>query len=379
MKTHQANNGGWTAGEFVAAVLGWFAKHGRKDLPWQREPTPYRVWVSEIMLQQTQVAVVIPYFARFMARFPDLASLADAEQDEVLRLWAGLGYYARARHLHRAARQVRDRHAGELPATVEELSALPGIGRSTAGAIASLAGGQPRAILDGNVKRLLTRCFAIPGWPGHSAVLARLWDTAETLMAATADYTAEDGRPVAGAYNQALMDLGATICSRSAPTCAPCPLAARCLARATESIARYPEPKPRKMLPRRQRKWLLVVNADGQLLLEQRPGSGLWGGLWTLPEISASEDASDWCLAHLGVLPRRVEKLEQRRHTFSHFELEIFPERLELGRPIDAIAESGLGGWMTPRVAVALAIPAPLKRLLLEVMVTAQQVMQDEI
>ena len=236
------------ADEVARRLLAWFDDHGRHDLPWQRAATPYRVWVSEIMLQQTQVAVVVPYFERFMARFPDVASLAAAELDAVLHLWSGLGYYARARHLHRAARVVVAEHQGRVPERIEALEALPGIGRSTAGAILSLALGQHQPILDGNCKRVLARCFAVSGWPGSSAVLAKLWALAEALT------------PVArvGAFNQAMMDLGATLCTRTKPACHACPLAERCQALAQDAVGAYPAPKPRKQKPLRAVQLLLI-------------------------------------------------------------------------------------------------------------------------
>jgi len=224
-------------GDFARRVLAWFDQHGRKDLPWQRDPSPYRVWVSETMLQQTQVATVIPYFERFMARFPRLTDLALAEADEVLLHWSGLGYYARARNLHRAARLILDRHGGDFPPTLDEVQALPGIGRSTAGAILSLARGQRHPILDGNVRRVLTRYRAIPGWPGQAAVLARLWGLAEALTPVE--------RP--GDYNQAMMDLGATRCTRANPRCEACPLMADCLAHGEGKAAAYPHPQPRRL------------------------------------------------------------------------------------------------------------------------------------
>ncbi len=356
----------WLAVDFVAAALHWFDAHGRRDLPWQREPTPYRVWISEIMLQQTQVAVVIPFFEQFITSFPDLPSLALADQDAVLRHWAGLGYYARARHLHRTARILYHEHDGVFPTTVDELQRLPGIGRSTAGAIASLAAGQRQAILDGNVKRLLTRCFAIPGWPGQSAVLARLWSQAEALMAATSGFTSGTGRPVAAAYNQALMDLGATLCTRARPACGNCPLARHCLAHATGEVKRYPQPKPKRTLQKRQTTWLLVRDPEGRLLIEQRPPAGLWGGLWTLPEIPRDASPDAWCLEHLGCAARQVEKRPSRRHSFSHFELEIFPHNLELSRMPNRVADQDHWLWITPDQASAMAIPAPVRVILLE-------------
>lgn len=240
---------------FAARLLRWYDRHGRKDLPWQRARTPYTVWVSEVMLQQTQVATVIPYFERFMARFPDVRTLADAPLDAVLAHWSGLGYYSRARNLHRAAQQIRDRHGGVFPEDMDAIAALPGIGRSTAGAILAQALGQRHAILDGNVKRVLTRHRAIAGWPGQSAVERRLWEIAEaeTPHARVADYT------------QAIMDLGAMVCTRARPRCGACPVADDCAARAAGTVSRYPAPKPRKTLPVRQTRMLLVTNGEGEV------------------------------------------------------------------------------------------------------------------
>ncbi|WP_338053431.1 A/G-specific adenine glycosylase [Rhabdochromatium marinum] len=346
-------------------MLDWFSSHGRKDLPWQLEPTPYRVWISEIMLQQTQVAVVIPYFERFMARFPTLSQLAAADQDDVLRHWAGLGYYARARNLHRAAGILVRDYQGKLPADPQQLMQLPGIGRSTAGAILSLALGQPQAILDGNVKRVLARCFAIPGWPGQHAVQKRLWAVSEQLMAATAEFADNASKPsLIAAYNQAMMDLGATLCSRHSAACDSCPLASRCIAHLSDSVQQYPEPKPARIKPKRGTRWLLIQDPDGKILLEQRVTSGLWGGLWTLPEIAPDQTGAHWCQQQLGRAPQRVEKLADRQHSFSHFELEIFPELLVLEQHPTQIADDEHRLWITLDEALKMAIPAPLKRLL---------------
>ena len=217
-------------------MIAWFAQHGRKDLPWQQDPTPYRVWVSEIMLQQTQVRTVIPYYQRFMQAFPDLRALAAAPLDQVLHHWSGLGYYARARNLHRAAQRIRDDHAGRFPEDIEVVMRLPGIGRSTAGAVLSLACGQRHAILDGNVKRVLARFHAVEGWPGKTAVLEQLWALAEA---------ATPQRDVA-AYNQAMMDLGATLCRRGTPECPSCPLQSDCRACKLGRQSEFPAPRPRR-------------------------------------------------------------------------------------------------------------------------------------
>jgi A/G-specific adenine glycosylase len=357
----------WPPSEFAAALLAWFDAHGRKDLPWQRPATPYRVWVSEVMLQQTQVAVVIPYFERFMARFPDVATLAGADLDAVLHLWSGLGYYARARNLHRAARIIAAAHDAELPQAMDALTALPGIGRSTAGAIRSLAHGAREPILDGNCKRVLARCFAVSGWPGKGEVLAALWRCAERLT---------PHRRV-GAYNQAMMDLGATLCTRHAPACARCPLAARCLALHQGVPSAYPAPKPKRRQPVRRTCLALVVAPDGRLLLEQRPPSGVWGGLWVPPALTESaaeaegdalaSTAADWCRQRLGSRVARLEMLPPRRHSFTHFQLDIDAVLLHLAAAPAVLADRPDVLWVTPARPGDLGLPAPVGRLLAEV------------
>ena len=341
---------------FSELVLCWFDRHGRKDLPWQRNPTPYRVWVSEVMLQQTQVAVVIPYFERFMARLPTVGALAAAPSDVVLHLWSGLGYYARARNLHRAAGIILSEHGGEVPTDLARLRVLPGIGRSTGGAVLSLALGQRHAILDGNVKRVLARCFAVPGWPGRADVLAKLWDLAEGCT---------PGDRV-GAYNQAMMDLGATVCTRSSPACERCPLAGRCAALASGDTGAFPEPKPRREVPVRQAWMLIVRNAAGEVLLERRPPVGVWGGLWSLPECEPGSDPADWCRSQLAANPVRVEKLPWRRHSFSHFRLDILPLGLDLASSPSVVADGGRRIWCDPQRPGPLGLAAPVARLLAE-------------
>ena len=308
--------------DFAQRVLDWFLQHGRHDLPWQQSPTPYRVWVSEIMLQQTQVSTVIPYFQRFMSRFPDVAALAGAEQDEVLHLWSGLGYYARARNMLRAARIVSGELNGRFPETLDGLIALPGIGRSTAGAILALATGQRHPILDGNVKRVLTRYFAVSGWAGQRDIEQRLWALADALTPETrvADYT------------QAMMDLGATLCRRSKPECKACPLTADCRARIEGLQSVLPTPKPRKARPLRHTIMLLIIDHNGHVLLRRRPADGLWGGLWSLPEIALDEDPDAWCRQHFGQVPLTSAAMPGVRHGFTHFELEIQPHLLQISQ-----------------------------------------------
>jgi A/G-specific adenine glycosylase len=336
---------------FAQVVLTWYDGHGRKDLPWQQDRTPYRVWVSEIMLQQTQVSTVIPYFQRFMEALPSVEALAEAEADEVLHLWTGLGYYSRARNLHRAAMQVVSEHGGEFPRSVEGLMTLPGIGRSTAGAVASLSMGLRAPILDGNVKRVLARYHAVAGWPGERRVHDLLWEHAE-------QHTPEHRTD---AYTQAMMDLGATLCTRTRPSCLVCPLAAGCEARRLNEPTRFPQSKPRKALPVRQCLMPMLVNAQGEIWLERRPDSGLWGGLWSLPQLD-DEPALQSLLAARGWALQHSQQLEPLRHTFSHFHLDIQPLLVSV-RTTASVAEAGQV-WYNLRQPVRLGLAAPVKKLL---------------
>ena len=331
------------------ALLAWARGHGRHDLPWQHPAMPYRVWVSEIMLQQTQVATVIPYFERFMQRLPDLPALAAAPLDDVLALWSGLGYYARARNLHRAAIDCVETHDGELPATLETLIALPGIGRSTAGAILALGHGRRAAILDGNVKRVLARYHAVPGWPGKAATLRALWDLAER----------ETPQRNVAAYTQAIMDLGATVCTRSSPDCGHCPLANDCAVRLAGTQALYPGPRPRRARPRRTAAFAWV-EAGGRLLLEQRPPSGIWGGLLCLPEIPAAQDPHGWCRQVFGTAPEGLEKQPGFEHEFTHFRLSA--DVVALQAPLRSVADAPMLRWLSPQAALAAGLPAPIRR-----------------
>lgn len=336
---------------FAEAVLAWYDQHGRKDLPWQQDMSPYRVWVSEIMLQQTQVATVIPYYQRFMATLPDVHALAAADPDEVLHLWTGLGYYSRARNLHKTAQIVVSEYAGVFPASIEGLEALPGIGRSTAGAIASLSMGLRAAILDGNVKRVLARYHAVEGWPGEKAVHDRLWKIAESYTPAQRfDH-----------YTQAMMDLGATLCTRSKPSCLLCPVQAGCAARMLGTPAAYPHSKPRKALPVRQCVMPLLVNPEGDVWLQRRPDSGLWGGLWCPPQLD-DHAALEPLLDQLGWQHEATERLEPLRHTFSHFHLDIQPLLVQV-RPTPGVAEAGQV-WYNLRQPSRLGLAAPVSKLL---------------
>ncbi|VAX02589.1 A/G-specific adenine glycosylase [hydrothermal vent metagenome] len=347
--------------DFAHRLLGWFDRHGRHDLPWQQQRTPYRVWISEIMLQQTQVATVIPYFERFMAHFPDIATLAAAELDTVLADWSGLGYYARARNLHRAAQTVHSQHDGHFPADIEQVQALPGIGRSTAGAILSLALGQHHAILDGNCKRVLARYFALGGWPGKSSVLSALWNHAERLTP----------RQRSADFNQAMMDLGATVCSRSRPGCDSCPLAADCRAHIEGRQADFPGRKPKKTLPVRETVMLLLQDTEGRILLQRRPPTGIWGGLLSLPELPAGSNVTEAGREQWGLQVEKAAHWPSLRHTFSHFHLHITPVHARLVSTHAVRDDTWL--WHHPQDTAPGGLPTPVARLLERVSKSARQ------
>jgi len=340
------------ATDFAEPLLAWFEQHGRHTLPWQQPRTPYRVWVSEIMLQQTQVNTVIPYFQKFMQRFPDIAALAAADADDVMHYWAGLGYYARARNLHAAAKQVVAEHGGELPADVQALIALRGIGRSTAGAIASLAFDIPAPLLDGNAKRVYARYFGVPGWPGEARIEKRLWAYAEqhTPKSRPADYA------------QAIMDLGATVCTRKAPGCAHCPVREGCRALAENATECYPYPRPGKLRPLRKTRMLILLDGDS-VLMQKRPPAGIWGGLWSLPEVPDASDAQTHCREQLGVQAQKLVEQTNVRHGFTHFELQIQPLLArETQAHANGIAQEPNQRWC--KLSDLPAMPAPVKRLL---------------
>jgi len=340
--------------EFSNAVLDWFDRHGRKDLPWQIDISPYRVWVSEIMLQQTQVNTVIPYFERFMERFPTLESLAAANLDEVLHLWTGLGYYARARNLHKTAGLIVQNHAGQFPGSSEALENLPGIGRSTAGAILSISGGKRAPILDGNVKRVLCRYHCVDSWSGHTPTLKHLWQLAEsyTPRKRVADYT------------QAIMDLGAMVCTRSNPLCPECPLTGTCQSNLTGTQSIYPVSKPKKALPVKSVQMLMIRNQKGEVLLTKRPPSGIWGGLWSFPEIALGEQPEPQVIHLLGQPPHRCESWGSFRHTFSHYHLEITPVLVEIFPSSSAIMEAHRQVWYKGDALDKLGLAAPVKKLI---------------
>ncbi|WP_137886351.1 A/G-specific adenine glycosylase [Pseudomonas sp. 2FE] len=338
--------------QFSGAVLDWYDRHGRKDLPWQQEISPYRVWVSEIMLQQTQVGTVLGYFDRFMDALPSVQALAEAPEDEVLHLWTGLGYYTRARNLQKAAITLMAEHGGEFPRDVEHLTALPGIGRSTAGAIASLSMGLRAPILDGNVKRVLARYTAQDGYPGEPRVAKQLWDAAE-------HFTPHER---VNHYTQAMMDLGATLCTRSKPSCLLCPLQSGCRAHQLGRESAYPTPKPRKALPQKRTLMPILANREGAILLYRRPSSGLWGGLWSLPEVPAADALDDLAARHGLTLGNRRE-LPGLTHSFSHFQLAIEPWLIQVEAATSNVAEAD---WLWYNLATPprLGLAAPVKKLL---------------
>ncbi|WP_027211502.1 A/G-specific adenine glycosylase [Burkholderia sp. WSM2232] len=345
------------APHFAPRLIAWQREHGRHDLPWQNTRDPYRIWLSEIMLQQTQVSTVIPYYAKFLARFPDVAALAAAPVDDVMALWAGLGYYTRARNLHRCAQTVVEQHGGAFPASVEELAELPGIGRSTAAAIASFAFGARATILDGNVKRVLARVFGVEGFPGEKKVENAMWTLAESLLPSNAS---DDE---VSAYTQGLMDFGATLCVRGKPDCLRCPFAADCVANVTGRQRELPAARPKKAVPTR-RTWMLVLRDGDAVMLEKRPPSGIWGGLWSLPE-AADEAALAARAAEFGNAGG-VYRLAPLTHVFTHFKLDIEPRLAELERGVGALAALGDAqtAWVALRDLDSFGVPAPVRKLL---------------
>lgn len=354
-----------TTEELSSRLLAWFDRHGRQSLPWQVQRTPYRVWVSEVMLQQTQVGTVVEYFQRFTRHFPDVRALADAEVDQVLHLWSGLGYYARGRNLHCSARIICEAHGGELPTTLPELVSLPGIGRSTAGAILALSHEQRHPILDGNVKRVLCRYHVVEGWPGKTSVEKTLWELAEqhTPPTRVADYT------------QAIMDLGALVCTRSKPSCADCPLRAGCAARRSNRVDALPAPRPRPTLPVKHSAWAIITNGAGEVLLEKRPPVGVWGGLWGFPECTDASDLNLWCRSRFGHEPVALTELDDREHTFSHFRLVIRPTLMTLPNAGDAdgthyasrAMEAPESVWYNTASPATVGLAAPVSGLLAEI------------
>ena len=339
---------------FHERLLDWYDIHGRKDLPWQHDISPYHVWLSEIMLQQTQVSTVIPYYLRFITQYGDITSLASAKLDDILALWAGLGYYARARNLHKAANILVRQHKAEMPFSIDELIALPGIGRSTAGAIMALAHQQKHPILDGNVKRVLARYTAISGWPGKKPVEQKLWKIAESLL--------PEKRITH--YTQAQMDLGATICKRNKPLCLQCPLHEDCKAFQLGTPELFPTSKPKKEIPTRQSHWLIAQSNNGKILLEQRPNNGIWGGLWSFPEFDCPINLVSFSQEKLKVNPEEIQHQTSISHVFTHFKLDITPYLVHSSDNYQKIDNNKIFGWYTIRDALQLGIPAPVKAFL---------------
>jgi len=344
---------------FNQAVLKWFKNKGRKDLPWQHNPTSYRVWVSEIMLQQTQVNTVIPYFLKFMDSFPELSDLANASDEQVMAHWSGLGYYSRARNLHKTALLIAQKHstpsAANLPQSLDELQSLPGIGRSTAGAIVALALQKKAAILDGNVKRVIARCFSVAGWPGKASVLQQLWQLSELL---TPNNQIRN-------YTQAMMDLGATVCTSKNPQCSVCPLQGMCQAKIEGNQTTYPGKKKRQPLAVKAQYFYLLLSEDGDVLMEKRPPTGIWGGLWTPPACDINEDSKSYLLNHYGVSISEIELLSDFRHTFSHFHLQLHPVKARI-KKVEMIAENNLR-WDKVDNWLNQGIPAAVRTMLVKI------------
>jgi A/G-specific adenine glycosylase len=346
---------------FSAKLIRWQKLHGRNNLPWQKTRDPYAIWVSEIMLQQTQVTTVIPYYLRFLQRFPDIGSLASGTVDEVLALWSGLGYYSRGRNLHRAARLIAEDQEGIFPRDLEVIRQLPGVGRSTAAAIAVFAYGERSAILDGNVKRVFARCFGVDGYPGERKNEILLWRKAEELL------PEKNEKNQMGIYTQALMDLGATVCTRGKPKCMACPLRQDCIALRDDRVDGLPAPRPRRPLPEKETVLLMLMKQD-KVLMGKRPTTGIWGGLWCLPEIPVSEDAIAYCTRHFGMTVKPLAHMPPLDHTFTHFRLRIHPQPLQVVSYPATIKTQWQDEtiWITLDDALKAAIPAPVRKLILQ-------------
>ncbi len=337
---------------FQKKILAWFDLHGRKNLPWQFQATPYKTWLSEVMLQQTQVSTVIPYYHRFIQRFPNFALLAEAPLDAVLQHWAGLGYYARARNLHKTAIIINN-NDGFMPDDLDGLMALPGIGRSTAGAILSIAFNKSHPILDGNVRRVLARHHAISGWTGHPKISNELWkiSTDYTPKLRCADYT------------QAMMDLGATLCTRSKPKCKACPVESTCIAKMEDKVKLLPTPKPRKVLPIKKALFLMLKDEQQQIFLEKRPETGIWGGLWSLPEFESLSAIKALCEQNSFII-NSITQFDEQRHTFSHYHLDYIPIVVKIEKPADKIMDANQSTWCKIEKINSLGLAAPIKKLI---------------
>lgn len=337
---------------FQQQILAWFDINGRKNLPWQKNTSPYRIWLSEIMLQQTQVATAIPYFNQFIQSFPDIHQLASAPIDSVLHLWSGLGYYARARNLHKTA-IIIDNNGSQFPNTLDSLLELPGIGRSTAGAILSIAFNDSHPILDGNVRRVLARFHAISGWTGSTAVNKDLWELSSryTPKKRCADYT------------QAIMDMGATVCTRSKPHCAKCPIKTNCAALISNLVSKIPTPKPVKNKPIKHIVFLLLQDEDNKILLQKRPATGIWGGLWSLPEFTSPSAVKSWCQENQFSI-KSIQYIDQQRHSFSHYHLDFTVTIVTTNNPKNKVMEANQSVWYKAEQIKKLGLPAPIKKLL---------------
>lgn len=346
-----------TAKTFQRILLRWFDRYGRKDLPWQKDKTPYRIWVSEIMLQQTQVSTVISYYERFLAKFPDVGSLANADEDTIFHIWTGLGYYHRAKHLKIAAKKIFEDFNNRFPDELTELEKLPGIGRSTAGAILSIAFNKKAPILDGNVKRVLTRLHGITEWPGEKKVTESLWKLAEHY---TPDKRCAD-------YTQAIMDLGATLCTRSKPSCTTCPFEKYCVAHAKGLEKTLPQAKPRKTLPIKQASLLILQKEPHFVLLVKRPPAGVWAGLWSLPEVNGTPSAAlirKTCSSQLKLRVKSLQFGDAFRHTFTHYHLDILPVFLKIDQSTQLLMDDQQKIWYNLRKSQLIGMPAPVKLLL---------------
>jgi len=346
-----------SAEQFGQQVVSWYHLQGRKHLPWQQDKTPYRVWISEIMLQQTQVATVIPYYLRFMESFPTITDLANADEDTVLHHWTGLGYYARARNLHKSAKIMASDYDGQFPIEIEQVIALPGIGRSTAGAILSLSLKQYHPILDGNVKRVLARSYLVEGYNGLSKFDKALWQLSEQLTPSIET----------DSFNQAMMDLGATVCTRSKPSCDLCPVEQSCLAKAGEQQMNFPQKKPKKKIP--ERKTIMVIprildDVKNQVLMEKRPPTGIWGGLWCFHEVSEQTEI-DGLMTNLSLKALSSQTLPEFRHTFSHFHLDITPVVVDC-QPCETgkINEPNQQKWYDLQQGLSVGLAASTQKLL---------------
>ncbi|HYN53911.1 MAG TPA: A/G-specific adenine glycosylase [Methylotenera sp.] len=337
---------------FATRLITWQKQFGRHDLPWQNTSDPYAIWVSEIMLQQTQVTAVIGYYSKFMRRFPDIATLAAATQDEVLQQWSGLGYYSRARNLHNAAQTIMDEHDGKFPQDFDTIQTLAGIGRSTAAAIASFSFNQVQTILDGNVKRVLARHFLVEGWPSSPKVEKQLWTLAEDLLP----------KHDMVAYTQGLMDLGATLCTRSKPKCGVCPLNNSCEAYQQNRVSELPTPKPRKAIPEKHTTMLILLHGK-EVMLEKRPPSGIWGGLWSFPEVETDYNTEAAVLSRFAIHAEADEPLATLSHAFTHFKLHIQPQPLHVVKLNSKTGEAGQI-WLSIEDAVGAAIPTPVRKIL---------------